>query len=105
MLGANRGWTYKKAPVIAALYSTCVLNIRIPASPTERPIAGRPLDVQVFNSDGAEFSRFAMTELVNGILPNICNPYYGVWKVWLPHVMSYPRAKGTPFEAQSGIAY
>ena len=74
VLCANRGWTYKKAPVISALYSTCVLNIRIPASPTERPIAGRPLDVQVFNSDDAEFSRFAMTELVNGILPNICNP-------------------------------
>jgi len=47
----------------------------------ERPIAGHPFDVQVFDSDDAKFRRYAMAEFVDGILPNVCNPFMELGKL------------------------
>lgn len=48
---------------------------------TARPIAGHPFDVQIFDSNHAEFSRYAVTELVYGILPNVSNPFMELGKL------------------------
>ena len=43
-------------------------------------VSGHTFNVEVLNADDAEFSRYTMTELVNGILPNISHPFMDLGK-------------------------
>ena len=43
-------------------------------------VSGHTFNVEVLNADDAEFSRYAMTELMDGILPNISNPFVKLGK-------------------------
>ena len=46
----------------------------------EVAIATHSSNVKVFDTDDAEFSRYTMTELMDGILPNISNPFVELGK-------------------------